>query len=175
MFAVTASVSAGCNRTSAPSLPEFPVEPAEADFERVTQRLESALADAQPAAGSGIVSRRECRYRLIPPSSAEDDYEAEVTIETTVRLLKPNIPARPQPKAAADSPEEIIAAAQAADKLAAPTPREVAEQEAAKIVESSETRSEETYRLTYKNDRWRLVEPPEEPIERLVLEYALRY
>ena len=37
------------------------------------------------------------------------------------------------------------------------------------------TRRSETYRLAYKNDRWRMDKLPEEPIERIIFEYALDY
>lgn len=174
-LAVAAVLQAGCNRSSNEAIPEFPVEPAEAAFEQVTQRLESALEDAQAVAGSGVESNRECSYRLIPPADGNAPYKAEVTIETTTRLLTPKLPARPQPKPKVDTPEAIAAAAEDAEAPPEPTPREVAEQDAAKMVETSETRSQETFRLTYKDDRWQLDKLPEEPLEQIVFEYALGY
>jgi hypothetical protein len=169
------ALALGCGRSSDEALPKFPVEPAEAEFELVAQRLESALADAQAEAGSGVASKRECSYELVPPSDDQDQYEAEVTIETTTRLIKPKLPARPEPKPKIDTPEGIAAAAQETDKPAEPTPREVADQDAAKMAAESVTRHTETYRLAYKNDRWQMDKLPEEPIDRLVFEYALDY
>lgn len=166
---------AGCSRSSDEALPEFPVEPAEADFERVTQRIKSALADAQPVAGSGVASDRKCSFSLIPPAKEGDDYAAKVTIETTTRLLKPKIRPRVERKPIADTPEEIAAAAAEVDKPAEPSPQEVAAQDAAKLVEATETRRAEVYHLTYKNDRWEMAKLPDEPIERIIFEYALRY
>jgi hypothetical protein len=174
LLAALTAANLGCGSSDQESLPEFAVEPAEADFERVTQRIKSALADAQPVAGAGIASQRECRVRLIPPSNDKEQYAAEVTIETTTRLLKPKL--RPQPKQKAETPAELAAeAAEEADQPPKPTPREVAEQDAAKLVEKSETSREETYRLTYKNNRWVMAKLPDEPIERIIFEYALRY
>jgi hypothetical protein len=172
IVAITA-FGAGCEDASLQAPPEIPR--AEAEFERVTQRLESALKDAQAAAGSGIASNRECSYRLIPPKGDQGQYEAEIKIETTTRLLKPKLPVRKPPAdSEIDSPEEVATAAQEVDRPAGPTPREVAEKEAAQIAALSKTRTVETYRLTFENDRWQLANSPEEPLDRIILEYALQ-
>jgi hypothetical protein len=49
-------------------------------------RLKFALQSAEGAGDYGVVSKRESRYRLIPPSEKESRPTAEVTIFTTVSL-----------------------------------------------------------------------------------------
>ena len=55
----------------------------ESKLERVMERLKFALHAAQAPANTGVVSNRECSYRLVPPSDKESRYTADVTIETT--------------------------------------------------------------------------------------------
>jgi hypothetical protein len=130
-------------------------------LDRVGERLERALEDASAAASTGIVSRRECSYRFIPPTDENGPYTAEVTIRTTTAALAP---ARTAPKSpAADN----AATKTAGDDLPLPNGKR-------RILPASRQRKEEKFLLIYKDDKWTLAAEPQQELERLFFEYALK-
>lgn len=160
LLAIAASLaltSAGCERPGpqpriSPSLPDHS---AEGRLERVKQRLTAALADAQAASGSGIVSQRRCSVELIRPSKDGDAFKAKVTIFTKVAI---------------DDAEAREAANSAAIKPVGP---ESLDDPALKDdLEPLEKR--ETIDLVFQDGAWQMVNKPEGETEQICMEYALR-
>jgi hypothetical protein len=153
---VAAAMAMGCGgtRTAPPKVVqnEVPDSP-EGKLERVMKRLESALIDAQAAAGSGVKSQRKSSYRLIPPGPDEPNYKAEVTIVTHTKLANDADAASP-----ADGGPEATGSG--------------GEPEA---VVSEPVSTRQTFVLVYEDDRWRLLKPPteEERTEKILFDYAL--
>lgn len=139
-----------CGCDSGPKPPIDPVLPQgdspEAKLERVIGRLKFALRAAESAGDYGVVSKRESRYRLIPPSDKEPRPTAEVTIHTTVSLTAPE-------KIAADE-----TAAGDGKESTAPAPK----------------REKEVFLLVYDNDKWEMPTKPESETLQLCFESALR-
>lgn len=164
VVAVVAALSQGCNesRTAGPP-PQSAVNLAEDEFERITKRLEYALEEARPPAGSGVVAERKCRYRLIAPSEKDDAYTADVTIETTTRLAEPkNLPR------AKTKPRGQAVAEPVGEDEPPPDSDHVLE-----LVAASRNHRKEKFQLIFENDRWKLATPPAQEIDRLLFEYAL--
>lgn len=74
---------AGC---SGPEMPVPPpresTNPAEDDFVWAMERMEHALTMFQPPSNLGLSVKRDLDYKLIPPTAAQPNYTAQVTIST---------------------------------------------------------------------------------------------
>jgi hypothetical protein len=146
--AVVAVALSGCDGGPQPS----PVEAVlpqgdshEAKLERVMSRLKFALSSAEGAGDYGVVSKRQSRYRLIPPSEKEPRPTAEVTVLTMVSLSDEAKQRAARP--GADDAEET-----------APEPKE----------------EKEVFLLVYDNDKWELPKKPESETLQICFDSALR-
>lgn len=136
-------ISIGCGRPE-PAIPSVPALPPnntpEGKLARVMQRLESALEDAQAAAGSGVISERKAYERIIPPSKEGEPYTAVITIETT-RALAPialNAKAKERAEAQAEKQGETLT-----DEQVKPA-----------IVKDTQQTEVVEYELVLEGDRW---------------------
>jgi hypothetical protein len=118
----------------------------ESKLARVIERLKFGLSAAQGAANYGVSSKRECSYRLVPPSGKESNYTADVTIVTTLALTD------------AESKEAAADPTGASGEPAAPKP----------------THERQKFKLVYKNDRWELRGKPNSETLQLCFESALK-
>jgi hypothetical protein len=117
----------------------------EAKLERVIERLKFALKSAQGAADYGVVSTRDLRHRLIPPTEKESRPTAEVTILTTITL---------------SNGAETAAAGADGEAEENPPPEPTTEKE--------------VFLLVYENGKWDLPNKPKSETLQLCFESALR-
>lgn len=163
-LAIVVLSAVGCDKSeqATPMVPALPPNnTVEGKLARVMQRLDSAIEDAQAAAGSGVVSERKAYDRLVRPEGDAGPYEAIITIETTRAL----------------APIAINAAAQKkAEDAARKEGRELTEEEAQKlIVQDTQTTEVVEYPLVYDGTRWKLKdELKPESIEYILFTYALK-
>ena len=155
--ALIPTLLAGCREATSPPAPlAAATSTPEGRLQLVMSRLDHALRSAQPAADSGVTSTRRSKYGLHNPSDKDSRYTATVLIETTIALAAP-----PEGKAKIEpiGPESQAAVAEAS---AAVEPKVNTQQ----------------FKLAYENDRWELVDPPQEElpensVERICFQYAL--
>jgi hypothetical protein len=124
----------------------------EAKLERVIERLKFALGQAKGSPDLGVHSQRDCKYRLIPPSTDERRYTAEVTIQTRVVVAENG--------------------ATSAAKLP-PKPPEGAPPAAADAPNSATSVDRDKFLLVYDNDRWNLPEKPDSQTLQICFDSAL--
>jgi hypothetical protein len=181
LFAATGLI--GCDAPSAPNglpmskgivVPKTPEE----KLERVMERMQEALEDAQAARGTGVVSERTCEHRLIPPAKEGDKYTAEVTIRTKLSLANApaaaTLPPSEKEEAKGDEGEE-------SDEDFAAAEEETAEDEETtrdngvtrRAIALSRDQTDEVYQLAYESDRWKLVTEPKNDTDQLILDFAL--
>ena len=154
-LAFCAPALAGCERPLSP-----PIEAAKASatpqdhLKSVMRRLEFALQGAKAKPGSGVVSERKSDYKLIEPTEAGGDYAAEVTIRTTITVA-PSLTPKPKKPPAGEANVSPVS-----DVVEPPAP----------------TVATVVYKLAYKNQRWELIDPPQEELpetESICFHYAL--
>ena len=142
----------GCERP-APSAPVQVFDHSgtpQGDLKNVMLRLESALAEAKTNGVAGVSSSRKCSYELFEPAKDGDPYTAEVTIRTSVRVS-------PKPAKPGDAPPAGVAAGGAEP-------------------EPITTNESKVYKLAYKDDRWDMVDPPQDKLdetEKICFQFAL--
>jgi hypothetical protein len=139
------AIASGCQRRSTPPEGEVALDlntTPEAQLKNVERRMKDALERAKAASGSGVKSSRTCEFRLIPPADDKEPYTAEVVIQSSVELdpedLKNGGRGKPNLKPIGEAAEHV------ADETAQSTER--------------------TYKLTYRNGRWELTDPPVDQI-----------
>lgn len=170
---LAAIVFTGCDSPpSGPKIPAAIVVPRtpEEKFDRAMERMESALADAQAAAGTGVVSERTSDYRLIPPTDEGGQYTAEVTLRTKLSLARApaaaTLPRTDEEKAA----EEAAAEDGELDEEGEIVPDNGVTRKALALSRDEQT---DVYKLAYEGDRWKLLTKPKGETEQLIFEYAL--
>jgi hypothetical protein len=158
---LAAALAGGCGEQADTPADDAAVErndTPEAQLENVERRLVDALDRAKAAAGAGVLSRRQCSFKLLEAENPDDPPTAMVTIETIVRL-DPAAVDLPQPSA--KSPEGVtIPVADPADE----------------ILRDTRSVTRRTYKLIYAGRRWELAEPmPEDTpdTERMCFDLAL--
>lgn len=177
----------GCDEGSVPATaPVVLAETPEDKLDRAMTRLQSALADAQAAASSGVISERTSDYRFFPPKESGGEYTAEVTIKTKIALA--NAPAAvtlPKPvseeEPAPDEEELATADELVLEETPAPEDEADAQEEESdpdngvtrKAIAQSMEHETDVYRLAYQGDRWTLLDEPKGETEKLIFEYAL--
>ncbi len=129
----------------------------EVKLKRVMERLKFALHAAQGSPGFGVASQRECQYQLIPPSTDEPRYTAEVTIQTRVVVADQGA------KSAAKSPPK--------GKDAAATPKTDAS--AVEGPQSATSVDKDKFLLVYEHDRWTLPQKPDSQTLQICFDSAL--
>lgn len=166
----------GCQRAASggKSIAERGSTP-EGQLENVMKRLEYALGLARPAAGAGVVSRREATHRLLAPAGEQSAFEAEVTIATSLGLAPDKveeIKKQTEVKPVAIGPESPPEAdAKEIAELAEPQ-----EDPAEKIAAAAEVSETKVYKLRFQNERWELIDPPADKLSGAdgeCLKYAL--
>jgi hypothetical protein len=180
---VAATGLVGCDAPSAPNglpLPTGIVVPKtpEEKLERVMERMQEALQDAQAARGTGVVSERTCEHRLIPPAEEGGKYMAEVTIRTKLSLANAPAAATLPPS---DEEEAKGEEGEESDEAFAAAEEETAEGEETtpdngvtrKAIALSRDQKDEVYQLAYEGDRWKLVSEPKNETDKLILDFAL--
>jgi hypothetical protein len=149
--ALMPALLAGCQQAASPALSSsVAASTPEGRLQLAMRRLDHALQSAQPAANSGVTSTRRSRHQLHEPSDKDSRYTATVLIETTIALAPG---AEDKAKIKAIGPEGAAAG-----------------------VEPNV--STQRFELAYENDRWELVDPPQEElpedsVERICFQYAL--
>jgi hypothetical protein len=147
--AIVLAVASGCEeRAASPTVTEAALDlntTPEAQLKNVERRMKDALDRAKAAAGTGVRSSRTCEFQLIPPADDGAPYTAEVVIVTSVELdpedLKNGQPGQPNLKPIGEAAEEL------AEQTAQTTRR--------------------PYKLTYRDGRWELTDPPVDEIPEL--------
>jgi hypothetical protein len=157
----------------------------EGKLARVVDRLTTALENAKPAAGSGVVSTRTASSRMIEPSEPGGPLTAEITIQTIVsvdqataeqmsKTAEQKIEAR---RAAEPAFKPIEEDGDQTDELASPAA--VQEETDVKPVDPKTLTKplprESVFQLVYTDDRWRLATEltADQATERICFEYAL--
>jgi hypothetical protein len=160
-FVLAAALAGGCGDqadTPTDDAPAVQNDTPEAQLENVERRLVDALDRAKAAAGAGVLSRRQCSFKLLESESPDEPPTAMVTIETIVRL-DPEAVDLPEP--AAESPNGVtMPVSDAADE----------------ILKNSRSVTRRTYKLVYTGRHWELAEPmPEDTpeTERMCFDLAL--
>jgi hypothetical protein len=155
----------GCDNQGTPTTPVPPPLPntPEGKLKGVMMRLQSALNDAQAAAGSGIKSERKASDKLLQPEGEGKPLRAEVTITSRIEVTP-----QEDDKAKADKNAKAKADAKSAEEKAADldTPKTAAAIQP--LVKK------ETFMLVYEGDQWTMPELPKGQIEKLCFEYALK-
>ena len=179
---VAATGLVGCDAPSAPNglpLPSGIVVPKtpEEKLERVMERMQEALEDAQAARGTGVISERTCDSRLIPPAEEGGKYTAEVTIRTKLSLanapaaatLPPSEDDEAKGEEGEESEEDVAAEEETAEGEETTPDNGVTR----KAIALSRDQKDEVYQLAYEGDRWKLVTQPKNDTDQLILDFAL--
>jgi len=146
----------------------LPADTPEGKLERAMAQLKAALAEAQPAPGSGVLAKRTFVYRMITPTPDEPRPTAEVAIETDRQLSRTL--AQSAAKKAVEATDEGTDKRVSGAAGAAQTDRI-----ANRTFQYSRQENVDVYLLAYQNDRWELVTelPPDAAVERLLFQMAL--
>ena len=156
IIAPLALAPVGCERPGPrpPISAPLPDNSPEGRLERVKQRLTAALADAQAASGSGVVSQRRCTVELIRPSADDDAYKAKVTLFAKAAIDEAE--ARKGPDSGAIKPV-------GPESLNDPPPKD----------DLKPIEKQEVIELVFKDGAWQMVNKPEGETELICMEYAL--
>jgi hypothetical protein len=152
------ALAMGCEHPSKPPVVLAPKgDTPEAKLARVMERLKFALHSAQGAPGFGVASQRDCQYRLIPPSTDEPRYTAEISIET--RVIVADKGPKPAPKAPPKPPEGAAPIGKMASADDGPN--------------SATSVDQDKFLLVYEHDRWSLPTKPDSQTLQICFDSAL--